>query len=173
MRIRPMTRADAAAVAALVGQLGYPTTPERMAGRFDLLAGDTAHALFVAEVAGEPATGEPLAGESVAGEPLAGWVHVHGVLLLEADPRAEIWGLVVDAAHRGRGIGRALMDRAEAWARGRGYTEIRLHSNVVRAAAHRFYQDLGYRITKSSYVFEKSLAAPSVTPSTAEGSQPV
>lgn len=163
MRIRPMTRADAAAVAALVGQLGYPTTPERMAGRFDLLAGDTAHALFVAEVAGEPATGEPL----------AGWVHVHGVLLLEADPRAEIWGLVVDAAHRGRGIGRALMDRAEAWARARGYTEIRLHSNVVRAAAHRFYQDLGYRITKSSYVFEKSLAAPSVTPSTAEGSQPV
>jgi ribosomal protein S18 acetylase RimI-like enzyme len=163
MRIRPMTRADAAAVAALVGQLGYPTTPERMAGRFDLLAGDTAHALFVAEVAGELATGEPL----------AGWVHVHGVLLLEADPRAEIWGLVVDAAHRGRGIGRALMDRAEAWARERGYTEIRLHSNVVRAAAHRFYQDLGYRITKSSYVFEKSLAAPSVTPSTAEGSQPV
>jgi ribosomal protein S18 acetylase RimI-like enzyme len=88
---------------------------------------------------------------------VVGWIHVHAVRLMEADPRAEIWGLVVDAGHQRQGIGEALMRQAERWAVESGYREVRLRSNVVRAEAHRFYQRLGYQITKTSYTLEKTL----------------
>lgn len=142
MLIRPMALADADDVAALCGQLGYPSSSAQVARRLDLLAGDPEHTLFVA------ATPEGR---------VVGWVHVHSVRLMEADPRAEIWGLVVDAGHQRQGIGRALMRQAERWAAERGYREVRLRSNVVRAEAHRFYQGLGYQITKTSYTLEKTL----------------
>jgi GNAT superfamily N-acetyltransferase len=142
MLIRPMAPADAGDVAALLGQLGYPSSRAQVARRLDLLAGDPEHALFVAERA-----------ESR----VVGWVHVHAVRLMEADPRAEVWGLVVDADHQRRGVGRALMRQAERWAAEKGYRAVRLRSNVVRAEAHRFYHGLGYAITKTSYTLEKTL----------------
>lgn len=49
------------------------------------------------------------------------------------------------------------MEAAERWAAERGYDEVTLHSNVTRERAHRFYQSLGYAITKSSHVFRKAL----------------
>jgi GNAT superfamily N-acetyltransferase len=144
MMIRPMASDDAAAVAALCGQLGYPASAAQVVHRLSLLQGDPEHALFVAQ--------------TEAGQ-VVGWVHVHAVRLMEANPRAEIWGLVVDAAHRGQGAGRALMERAEAWAAEHGHRAVRLRSNVVRGQAHQFYQRLGYQITKTSYTFDKPLDA--------------
>ncbi len=145
MLIRPMAREDAAEVAVLCGQLGYPASTDQVIHRLNLLLGDPDHALFVA-----------LTGASR----VVGWVHVHAVRLMEADPRAEIWGLVVDIAHRGTGCGRGLMERAEAWAAERGFRDVRLRSNVVRAEAHQFYRGLGYQITKTSYTFDKRLSDP-------------
>ena len=142
MRVRPMSRADLEDVARLCAQLGYPSTTEQMAQRFSLLEADSEAGLYVAAAA----TGG-----------IVGWVYVRGVRSMASDPRAEIWGLVVDADHRGAGVGAALMRHAEQWAREQGYTDVRLHSNVVRTEAHRFYQGLGYQITKTSYVLNKSL----------------
>jgi GNAT superfamily N-acetyltransferase len=150
MHIRLMAASDAEAVADLCTQLGYASSAAQVARRLSHLEGDPEHALFVAE--------------APEGR-VVGWVHVHGVRLMESDPRAEIWGLVVDATSRRQGAGQALMRRAEEWAKQQGYTDVRLRSNTVRSEAHRFYQDLGYRITKTSYTLEKSLAE-------AEGSAP-
>ncbi len=141
LAIRPMETRDLPGVTALTGQLGYPTTPEAIARRFALItqAGDAA--LYVAELDGA----------------VAGWVYVRGVLLLEDEPRAEVWGLVVDERHRRQRIGEALMRQAEGWACEAGYRELSLRSNVVRAEAHAFYQRIGYSIAKTSHIFWKSL----------------
>jgi len=62
-------------------------------------------------------------------------MHVARRDLLEAKPRAEILGLVVDAAARQRGVGAALVDAAEQWARDHGFDELIVRSNVARPAA--------------------------------------
>ncbi len=82
-------------------------------------------------------------------------MHVGELLTLESDPAAEVFGLVVDAAHRGRGVGRLLMEAAEAWAARQGYAEVRLRSNVVRKDAHEFYGRLGYEVSKTQANFRK------------------
>ena len=59
-------------------------------------------------------------------------------------PAAIVENVVVDAARRGCGFGQLLMQRAEALARARGCYKVALTSNRRRAAAHRFYQHIGY-----------------------------
>lgn len=140
MRVRTMTLADAAAVARLATQLGYPSTAAEIERRLRLVGDDPDHSLLVAEAPD---------GQVV------GWVHINGRLLLEAEPFAEIGGLVVDEAWRGQGAGRALVAAAERWAAERGYAEVCVRSNVVREAAHRFYEGLGYRVVKSQKTFRK------------------
>jgi GNAT superfamily N-acetyltransferase len=85
-------------------------------------------------------------------------VHVFETLHVESARTAEVGGLVVEASRRDRGIGAALMDAAEAWARGRRLERVRVRSNVVRTAAHRFYVRQGYSVLKQQAVFSKHLA---------------
>lgn len=139
--VREMAPGDRATVTALCGQLGYPATAEQVARRSAAIEREGAGALFVAEAEGR----------------VIGWVYVRGVLLMEADPYAEIWGLVVDLERRGQGVGGALLRRAEEWAATQGYATVGLRSNVSRAEAHGFYQGQGYKIVKTSYTFWKTL----------------
>lgn len=52
--------------------------------------------------------------------------------------------IVVDADHRRQGIGRALMHRAEAWARDQGATSLVLDMLRANESAAAFYAALGY-----------------------------
>ena len=140
--VRPMTAGDVDRVAALSGELGYPSAPEQIAARFRTVGARPDARVFVA---------------ADAGGKVVGWVHVYGRYHLESDRTAEIGGLVVGSESRGRGIGRALMAAAESWARENGFGQVRLGSNVLRAEAHRFYETLGYTISKSHYRFQKSV----------------
>ena len=150
MRVRAMTADDVERVAALCGQLGYPSTPAEVAARFEVLRTRTAHAMFVAE--------DPASVASAPG-PVVGFVHVHEAVTLEAGPWAEIGGLVVREGMRSDGIGRLLVDAAERWAAEHGYAEVHVRSNVVREAAHQFYLHLGYEVVKSQLNFRKPLGA--------------
>lgn len=141
MTIRPAAAADRDALAALAGQLGYPSTPAAIGARWEALARLPDHAVLVAEAGGR----------------VVGWVHVGRRILLVSDPVVEVLGLVVDEACRGRGLGRALLAAAEAWARGRGESRVVLRSNVKREAAHAFYLGTGYTHEKSQKVFGKEL----------------
>jgi ribosomal protein S18 acetylase RimI-like enzyme len=58
---------------------------------------------------------------------------------------AELSRLVVSAAARRRGIGRALTERCTDLARDRGWPAIVLWSRPYQTAAHRLYESLGYR----------------------------
>lgn len=76
---------------------------------------------------------------------------------MESDPHAEIGGLVVDERHRDAGIGRLLLEQAEAWARAKGCGTIRLRSNIIRKEAHQFYLNVGYSNNKTQHAFAKTL----------------
>jgi GNAT superfamily N-acetyltransferase len=94
--------------------------------------------------------------ESADGD-LLGWVH--GILsrFLESDLRVEIAGLVVDERFHRKGIGRALMERVEAWAVDRGVAQASVRCRTTRLEAHRFYEGLGFSPAKTQVVFRKSL----------------
>jgi ribosomal protein S18 acetylase RimI-like enzyme len=57
---------------------------------------------------------------------------------------AFIWDIVIDAAHRGRGYGRAAMEALEPLARSLGYDAIRLHVFGDNAVARGLYRSVGY-----------------------------
>jgi streptothricin acetyltransferase len=54
--------------------------------------------------------------------------------------------LAVDAHHRKSGIGRALMDRAVAWATERGLAGVRAETQGNNVPACRFYEACGFRL---------------------------
>jgi [ribosomal protein S18]-alanine N-acetyltransferase len=61
------------------------------------------------------------------------------------DEEAHLLLLAVDAQRRRRGVGSALMAWLETTARTAGLGVIRLEARCSNAAAHAFYQKLGYR----------------------------
>ena len=139
LTLRSATLSDAAAIAALNGELGYPTTAGEMAPRLASLLDVSGQAVLVAADDGG----------------VIAWVQVSVVATIESGAFAEVRGLVVTAAHRSRGIGARLVEAAEGWARERGLTRIRVRSNVNRERTHAFYERLGYRTAKSQKVFDK------------------
>lgn len=139
--LRPACLEDAPAMAVLSGQLGYPSSVEEMQARLRAILGREEHAVFVAEQGGQ----------------VVAWIHVFLLRLVEANPEAEIGGLVVDERCRSQGIGQALVHLAEEWARSLGCATIAVRSNVVRKRTHRFYESLGYTRVKAQYTFRKPL----------------
>ena len=140
--IRAAAKNDADALARLAGELGYPSAPAQVRERLAAVEGQSQHATYIAvDQSGE----------------IVGWIELAEIHSLAHEPRAEITGLVVDAAHRGAGVGRLLVQRGEAWARERGLSAIGVRSNVMRDRAHAFYLGLGYAVAKSQKVFRKAL----------------
>jgi GNAT superfamily N-acetyltransferase len=142
VEVRRAGAGDAGAIAELATELGYPSSREDAGRRLSAILGRHDHFAAVA-VDGR--------GEVI------GWVHACEVLRVESDRRVEVAGLVVREEARGAGVGRALMEAAEDWARELGVPEIRLRSNVVRRRAHSFFERRGYRASKTSHVFDKTL----------------
>jgi GNAT superfamily N-acetyltransferase len=132
---------DAGDIARLTRQLGYDLEAPAAAERLSRLLARADHEFFVADVDGH----------------VAGWLHATILEYVESGPFVVIGGLVVDEQHRRKGVGRLLMAQAEAWARQQGCAIVRLWSSAARAAAHRFYEELGYTNIKTQYSFIKSL----------------
>ncbi len=140
MVVRPMTLSDSREVASLSNQLGYPSSASDIEKRLGTMTQRAHLGAIVAEVTDGG---------------IAGWIHVFGVWLLQEDAFAEISGLVVDANSRGQGVGKALLEAAEKWARDNGYTGIYVRANTKRSQAPPFYERMGYNTVKTQYVFHK------------------
>jgi GNAT superfamily N-acetyltransferase len=140
--IRPARPEDAAALADLTTQLGYPASEEELAERLKPLLGSQHHAVLVAT---DPAD-RPV-----------GWIHITVEVGLAQAPTAGIHGLVVDEGHRSDGIGAALLAAGERWAGEHGLGRMVVRSRVARERAHRFYEREGYALEKTSRVFVKPL----------------
>jgi GNAT superfamily N-acetyltransferase len=142
LRIRRARAADAPRIAALTTQLGYRTSPARMAIRLKPVLRAKNAACFVGET-------KP--------EGVIGWTHVSVTPLLEVERRAELNGLVVDERVRSRGAGARFLEEAEKWARKMRCTEMSVRSNVIRERAHHFYLREGYEHNKTQKTFRKVL----------------
>jgi GNAT superfamily N-acetyltransferase len=139
--IRAATVVDAESIAALAGELSYPTTTAEMTERLAALAASQGDAVFVA----------------ISDRVVVGWIHVAATTGVQSAPFAEIRGMVVSEALRSRGIGAALVEAGEDWAGARGLTRIRVRSNLVRERTHAFYEGRGYTPAKSQKVFDKAV----------------
>lgn len=138
--IRRASLEDAAEVARLAGELGYPTEPDEMRRRLEGLLANPSH--HVAVIDGD-------------GDRLRGWVHVEHRLSVEDGDFAEIVGLVIHPSVRRTGMGRRLVRAAEDWASERGVRTITVRSNIARDASHPFYEALGYSRDKTQHVYSK------------------
>jgi GNAT superfamily N-acetyltransferase len=140
-KIRRARKGDAARLAELSGELGYPTSTKEMKERLRSLKPSAQHAVFVAEMA----------------KSVVGWVHVSIAPLLEVPLRAEVNGLIVADGQRSSGTGSLLLGAAEKWARGRACKGMSVRSNVIRERAHQFYERHGYEHFKTQKAFRKDL----------------
>ena len=86
-----------------------------------------------------------------------GFIHAEIYELLYYEPMVNILGIAVSSAYRRRGIGKALMKKAEEWAKKSGINIIRLNSGAVRKDAQEFYRSTGFDAEKEQICFTKSL----------------
>lgn len=135
IHVRHAEAGDADALARLCGQLGYPSSRDAVLSRLERMVRDGARALVAAS------------GGDVVG---LATVHLRNMINHEA-PLAQLTLLVVDEARRSQGVGRALVDEAEAWARAQGCRRIIVTTALHRTGAHAFYERIGYSHTGRRY----------------------
>jgi GNAT superfamily N-acetyltransferase len=141
LKIRRARLSDAARLAELSEQLGYPARRGEIVQRMKRMQPAAQHAIFVAE-------SEKL---------VTGWLHVSVTPLLEVPLRAEVNGLVVDETQRSAGTGAKLLGAAERWAAENDCKSMSVRSNVIRKRAHEFYLRNGYEHYKTQKAFRKYL----------------
>ncbi len=140
--IRRAESADAAAIATLSEQLGYPITGAEIEARIAELNAEAEHVIFVAELAPQG---------------VVGWAHAFVARPLMEVTLGMLWGLVVDESCRGSGIGKQLVAAVESWAQAQGCEAVALHSHTGRLGAHAFYRGIGYQDIKTQLFFWKDL----------------
>lgn len=139
LHIRTAGKDDAKALLHLVRQLPDPPSPNALAARIETTG--KAGGLLLAEY------GEPVG--------CCAWTIV---ATLQYGPVGRITLLFVEARHRRRGIGSALLDRAETIFAKRGCTMIEAMSDIRRDNAHGFFRDRAFEQT--SYRFVRPVGAP-------------
>jgi aminoglycoside 6'-N-acetyltransferase I len=148
-RVRPATARDLDAIAALAHAL-WPegTAAEHRQHARRVLAGKASTmpmALFVAE----------------QDERVIGFVEVglrsHADGCDERRPVGFLEGWMVEAAQRRRGVGRALVQAAEAWAAAQGCREMASDTWADHRSSERAHLALGYQVTDRCVNFRKAL----------------
>lgn len=140
--IRDIERKDYDVVASLWRDvLNVPTSDEDLRKTYEKMEGDDHYHTLVAEVGGK-----------VVGLVTMAFVYAIG----HPNGYFKINGLGVAAEHRGKGIGKALLEAVEHIALDCGAPYIGLASGFDRADAHAFYEHLGYK--KTSFWFRKKLS---------------
>jgi GNAT superfamily N-acetyltransferase len=138
--IRPAVPADRAFVVGLASRLAdFDPAPWRT--RTELIAGDrrALESWFDA-----PAQGEAMLVAELDGAPSGCAYLVSVVDYFTGQPHGHLSVLAVSGAAEGRGIGSALLDACEFWARSRGSDRLTLHAMVANSRARQLYERRGY-----------------------------
>src|SRR5436305_1164305 len=115
--VRRADTGDAAALADLITQLGYPTRPSEMEMRMETISADKNYATFVAVSDGK----------------VCGMIGTSTRYSYEYNnPGAAIMVLVVSDKMRGRGVGNALIAAAEADLAQKNIRRVAVYSRFVR-----------------------------------------
>jgi Acetyltransferases len=134
--IREAINEDAAEIAKLSHQLGYPISTEQTLKNIFAIKQSERHAVFVA-----------------VDEKVIGWMGVCYTISLEQAPVCEINGLVTDENNRSKGVAKLLIEKAKQWSRNKGVNTLRLRCNVKRTDTHNFYTHLGFTEVKQQKMF--------------------
>jgi len=137
--IRYAVAQDIPALASLMTELGYPTTVAEMQQRFVQIQSHDDYATFVAVYQHE----------------VVGMIGVFKNIYYEKNGiYARIAALVVNGAHRNKGIGKLLIQQAEKWAIEVGASALLLNSGnrEERKVAHTFYQQQGFEPKTTGFV---------------------
>ena len=138
--IRAAELSDAADIALLLGQLGYPTEVTEASRRLQEVSATDADEILVVE----------------SGREVTAMASLHFMAYFHRGERlCKIVAFVVKAGYRGQGIGSALLARIERMARERGCQRMELTSATGRQEAHAFYEGKGYH--RAGYKFYKPL----------------
>jgi GNAT superfamily N-acetyltransferase len=141
--IRPAEIADAAALAELMTQLGYPTRTSEMEMRMETICADKNYATFVAVSEGQ----------------VSGMIGTRISYSFEHNsPGGAILALVVSEKIRGHGVGHELIAAAENDFAQRNIRRVAVYTHFRRSDAHEFYEKLGY--TKNGFRLVKELPIP-------------
>jgi N-acetylglutamate synthase-like GNAT family acetyltransferase len=143
LAVRRAEIGDAAALADLMTQLGYPTRTSEMEMRMEVIGADKNYATFVAVSEGKVC--------GMIGT-VARYSYEHN------SPAAKILALVVSDQMRGRGVGHALIAAAENELAQKNIRRVAVYTHFRRAEAHEFYEKLGY--TKNGFRLVKELPMP-------------
>jgi GNAT superfamily N-acetyltransferase len=124
-------------LAALLGELGYPTGTEAVERRLGPLLEEPWSAVYLAQ----------------DGERVLGFTACLSLPLIHRDaPTCRLAALVVADGDRSRGIGAALVEQVERAARQWGCDRIEVTSGHDRPDAHRFYLREGFSAKPERFI---------------------
>lgn len=127
--IRESRSSDHAAIALLLQQLGYQTTPALVLEKIEAMLPSPVDKIIVASMRDE----------------VIGSISLHALPLFHAAGNlGRITSMVVDERCRGNGVGSALIDAAEHWFKQVGCVKLEVTSGDHRPAAHHFYERHGF-----------------------------
>lgn len=138
MEVRDANFNDLISLTHLMNQLGYPTSLDEMTARFQRIERKEEYKTLVA----------------VDSAKVVGVMGMMYYFMWEENAcGVRIQALVVDQECRSAGVGKMLIESAEAWAKSLGATSITLTSGnrEERAAAHQFYPKMGFKLASSGY----------------------
>ena len=81
---------------------------------------------------------------AVSGNDVIGYVHANDYELIYAPHMKNIMGIAVAKPWKRKGVGRALLEKVEMWAKETKAEGVRLVSGATRTEAHEFYHRCGY-----------------------------
>ena len=139
MKIRQAIRTDAAALAVLLTQLGYPPPQENLdfvAGKIETYSAET-YRLLVCAVEWEVVCFISFQGFQILPSP--GWMR-------------RISAFCVHERVRGQGIGQYMLAETEKFLVAQGCTSVEVTSNMRRLLTHDFYLKHGYAETSKRFI---------------------
>lgn len=137
LTIRDAVGDDVQALASLMGELGYPATPEVLQHKLRLFAAGGHDRVLVAQAQGRG----------------CGVISLHALDLFHAPGRlGRITSLAVSRAVRRRGVGSRLLAAADQHFREQGCVRAEVTSGDHRSEAHAFYEQCGYRCDERRFV---------------------
>lgn len=139
LQIRQASQDDAAPLAVLMTELGYPSTEDEVRERFRTIDHEPHYRAFVADYKGVVV--------GMAGALKSYYFEQNGSYVRLA-------ALVTSERFRNQGVAKALVEAVQQWARQEGATAIVLNcgNREERRAAHLFYQRLGFEAKSTGYI---------------------